>query len=152
MQLQPLDCDGARASVSAQLDGELPESEFDRVETHLLLCPACTAWAEEVRDVTRQLRGADLAIPVPGGFVLPRLRRRLAVTSAVALASAAAVVATMFLAAGRQNASLGSLVAPRLDTTYDVPAGVVYPPHPVLGSMTLGVSEPDVAAGRVRAI
>jgi len=95
------DCSRARESVSAQLDGELPELELDRLETHLLICPACTAWAEEVRDVTWRLRQAALEEPAQR-VVLPRLRRgALRVSSAVAVASAAAVVATMFVAPGQ---------------------------------------------------
>ena len=58
MQLQPIDCDLARESVSAQLDGELPAFELDRLETHLLLCPDCSAWADDVRDLTLRLREA----------------------------------------------------------------------------------------------
>jgi anti-sigma factor RsiW len=97
------DCARARESVSAQLDGELPELELDRLETHLLICPACTAWAEEVRDVTWRLRDAGLEEPTER-IVLPRLRRGAwRVSSAVAVASAAAVVATMFIAPGQQT-------------------------------------------------
>jgi anti-sigma factor RsiW len=97
------DCVRARESVSAQLDGELPELELDRLETHLLICPACTAWAEEVRDVTWRMREAGLEEPAER-IVLPRLRRGAwRVSSAVAVASAAAVVATMFVAPGQQT-------------------------------------------------
>ena len=106
MSLTTTDCARARESVSAQLDGELPELELDRLETHLLICPACTAWAEEARDVTWRLREAGLEEPA-GRFVLPRLRRGLRVSSAVAVASAAAVVATMFVAPG-QTGTLSS--------------------------------------------
>jgi len=96
------DCASARESVSAQLDGELSEPELDRLETHLRLCPACTAWAEEVRDFTLQLRDAGRETPVER-FLLPRLRRSWRVSSAVAVASAAAVVATMFFAPGQSR-------------------------------------------------
>lgn len=107
MSFSATDCARARESVSAQLDGELPEFELDRLETHLLICPACTVWAEEVRDVTWRLREAGLEKPVER-IVLPRLRRGAwRVGSAVAVASAAAVVATMFVAPGQQ-ASLSS--------------------------------------------
>ncbi len=106
MSFTTTDCARARESVSAQLDGELPELELDRLETHLLICPACTAWAEEARDVTWRLREASLEEPA-GRFVLPRLRRGLRVSSAVAVASAAAVVATMFVAPG-QTGTLSS--------------------------------------------
>jgi len=101
------DCARAREFVSAQLDGELPELELDRLETHLLICPSCAAWAEEVRDVTWRLRRAGLEEPAER-IVLPRLRRGAwRVSSAVAVASAAAVVATMFVAPG-QRTSLSS--------------------------------------------
>jgi anti-sigma factor RsiW len=100
VSFQATDCACARESISAQLDGELPERELDRLETHLRLCPACTAWAEEVRDVTLQLRKARLETPREP-FIRPRLRRSWRVGSAVAAASAAAVVATMFFAPGR---------------------------------------------------
>ncbi|HUJ55393.1 MAG TPA: zf-HC2 domain-containing protein [Gaiellaceae bacterium] len=102
MSYPATDCACARESISAQLDGELPERELDRLETHLRLCPACTAWAEEVWDVTRQLREAGLEAPRES-FTRPRLRRSWRVSSAVAVASAAAVVATMFFAPGRNS-------------------------------------------------
>jgi predicted anti-sigma-YlaC factor YlaD len=89
--------------VSAQLDGELPELEFDRVETHLLICPECSAWADQVRDLTAQLRATPLEEPVAGRFVLPRFGRSWRISSAVAVASAAAVVATMFLGSGQRG-------------------------------------------------
>ena len=100
MSFPAKDCACARESISAQLDGELPEAEFDRLETHLRICPACTTWAEEVRDFTLQLRDASLETPLER-FIVPRLRRSWRVGSAVALASAAAVVATMFFAPGQ---------------------------------------------------
>ena len=106
MSFPATDCARARESVSAQLDGELPEFELDRLETHLRICPACAAWAEEVRDFTLQLRQGAFEEPAHR-FALGRLRRAWRVSSAVAVASAAAVVATMFVAPGRQ-ASLSS--------------------------------------------
>jgi putative zinc finger protein len=102
VQLQPTDCARARESVSTQLDGELPEQELDRLETHLLLCPECSAWAQRVRDVTLQLRQSPLEAPAER-FVLPRLRRSWRVGSAVAVTSAAAVVATMFFAPAQRG-------------------------------------------------
>jgi predicted anti-sigma-YlaC factor YlaD len=100
------DCSRARESVSVQLDGELPELELDRLETHLRICPECSSWADQVRGVTQQLRAATLQVPAEC-FVLPQRSRRWAVSSAVALASAAAVVATMFVTPG-QHPSVGS--------------------------------------------
>lgn len=102
MSFPATDCACARESISAQLDGELAERELDRLETHLRVCPACAAWAEELRDVTRLLREASLETPLER-FTSPRLRRGWRVSSAVAIASAAAVVATMFFAPGRNS-------------------------------------------------
>ena len=102
MSFPATDCARARESVSAQLDGELPELELDRLETQLLICPACTTWA-----VTWRLREVVLEEPAER-IVLPRLRRGAwRVSSAVAVASAAAVVATVFVAPG-QTGSLSS--------------------------------------------
>jgi predicted anti-sigma-YlaC factor YlaD len=97
----PTDCDLARESVSLQLDGELPEQDFDRLETHLRFCPECSAWADQVGNATLWLRDAHLEVPA-GGSVVPRHGRRWRVGSALALASAAAVVAAMFVAPGQR--------------------------------------------------
>jgi anti-sigma factor RsiW len=84
-----------------QLDGELPEQDFDRVETHLRFCPECSAWAEQVQNTTLRLR--DSLVEVPAAALAPaRHGRRWRVGSAVALASAAAVVAAMFVAPGQR--------------------------------------------------
>ena len=103
----PTDCVRARESVSVQLDGELPEPGLDRLQTHLRFCPECSAWADQVRDVTLRLREASVEAPSSAGFVLPRHTRRWRVSSAVALASAAAVVAAMFVASGRHGTAVG---------------------------------------------
>ena len=102
MQLPETNCARARESLSAQLDGELPELEVDRLETHLLICPDCSEWAAQVRDVTSWLRATPHEEPA-ARFALPRLRRSWRVSSAVAVASAAAVVATMFVAPGQRT-------------------------------------------------
>jgi ferric-dicitrate binding protein FerR (iron transport regulator) len=91
------DCARARESVSVQLDGELSDFALDRLETHLRICPECSTWAEQVRDTTQRLREAGLEAPA-NRFMLPSHRRSWRVSSAVALTSAAAVVATMFFA------------------------------------------------------
>ena len=107
MSFPATDCARVRECLSAQLDGELSDLEPDRLDAHLLICPACAAWGEQVRDVTRCLRAAALEEPAER-IVLPRLRRGAwRVGSAVAVASAAAVVATMFVAQG-QRATLSS--------------------------------------------
>ncbi len=107
MSISPTDCVSAREYVSVQLDGELPELELDRLETHLRFCPDCSAWADQVQEVTHRLRGAELEVPAAAGsFAYRRRTRRLAVSSAVVLASAAAVVATMFVTPGGRSSSL----------------------------------------------
>ena len=112
MQLPETTCARARESLSAQLDGELPELDVDRLDAHLLVCPDCSAWAERVRGVTARLRETPLEEPA-GRFALPRLGRGWRVSSAVAVASAAAVVATLFVAPG-QHASLGQQSLPQV--------------------------------------
>ena len=92
----PTECVRARESVSAQLDGELSELETLRLELHLRECPACDAWALEVRDATGQLRQARLEVPsVP--IELPRRSRTgaLALVGAAAAMAAAAAVAVL---------------------------------------------------------
>jgi predicted anti-sigma-YlaC factor YlaD len=106
MSFLATDCARARESVSVQLDGELPEFDLDRLETHLRICPACAVWADEVREVTQQLRGAALEAPEER-FVLPRRTRGWRVSSALALTSAAAIVATMFFAPHSHRSAVG---------------------------------------------
>ena len=106
MQLPETHCARARESVSAQLDGELADQDLDRLEAHLLICPECSAWADQVRDATAHLRATALEEPMEQ-LVLRRRGRSWRVSSAVAVASAAAVVATMFVAPG-QRTSLGT--------------------------------------------
>ena len=88
MQLPETNCARARESVSAQLDGELPDLDLNRLEAHLLICPACSAWAEQVRDLTTRLRASSLEEPAER-FVLARRGRRRA-TGPVALVATAA--------------------------------------------------------------
>ena len=103
MSTSPTDCDLARESVSLQLDGELLEQDFDRLETHLRFCPACSAWSDQVREVTLQLRDSRVEVAA-GASALRRNGRRWRVGSAVALASAAAVIAAMFVTPGQRLA------------------------------------------------
>jgi predicted anti-sigma-YlaC factor YlaD len=124
VQLPETNCARARESVSAQLDNELPDSEFARLEAHLLVCPDCSAWAEQARAATAQLRATRLEEPVER-LVLPRRGRSWRVGSAVALVSAAAVVATMFVAPGHRT-SLGSEQSTPLVSGYVGVAGRHY--------------------------
>jgi hypothetical protein len=102
VQLPETHCARARESVSAQLDNELPDSELDRLEAHLLVCSDCSAWARQVRDLTARLRATSVEEPIER-LVLRGRRRSWRVSSAVAVASAAAVVATMFFAPGQHR-------------------------------------------------
>jgi hypothetical protein len=96
------ECARVRESISAQLDGELREHELDSLEMHVSVCPACSAWAEEVQDLTHRLREAQLAEPAIG-FALPRRRR----TRASAPAALVAAAAASFVAVLSASHSLG---------------------------------------------
>jgi predicted anti-sigma-YlaC factor YlaD len=124
VQLPETNCARARESVSAQLDGELADQDLDRLEAHLLICPDCSVWADQVRDATAHLRATTLEKPFER-LVLPRRGRSWRVSSAVAVASAAAVVATMFVAPG-QRTSLGSEQSTPLVSGYVGVAGRHY--------------------------
>jgi len=102
VQLPETVCARASESVSAQLDGELSAHELDHLENHLLICPECSAWAEQIRGLTPRLREATLEVPAER-FGLSRRRPSWRVGSAVAVTSAAALVATMFFVPGRQR-------------------------------------------------
>ncbi len=86
----PTECERARASVSAQLDGELSELETLRLDLHLRECPECAAWLHSVRATTDQLRQARLEVPSVS-LALPGRRPRR--TGTLALATAAAAMA-----------------------------------------------------------
>jgi len=88
------DCTLARESISAQLDGELPELDFARLSAHLRDCPACAYYARELAAITAGLRAAALEQP-ECPVVLRRPRRLLPVWAASA--AAVALVAASFL-------------------------------------------------------
>jgi anti-sigma factor RsiW len=91
----PTECVRARESVSAQLDGELSELDALRLEFHLRDCPACSAWALELREATDQLRRASLEVPSVSVALPGRSHRQtgvLALAAAGAAMAAAAVV------------------------------------------------------------
>ena len=95
MSIPATHCARARESISAQLDGELPEPESDRLELHLLLCPECSVWAEEVQDATHWVRETPWEEPAIG-FALPRrVRTRAAAPLALVAAAAASLVAVL---------------------------------------------------------
>ena len=104
MSFSTRECARVRESISAQLDGELPEHELDSLEMHVSVCPACSAWAEEVQGLTRRLRDAQPAEPAIA-FALPR-RRRTRASAPVALVAAAA--ASLVAVLGASHSLLGS--------------------------------------------
>ena len=104
MSFPAIDCARARESLSAQVDGELSVLEQDRLETHLLLCPACAPWAEQVQELTARLREARLEEPAER-FSLPQ-RRRTRETAPVALV--AAVAASLVAVLGASHSLLGT--------------------------------------------
>ena len=88
-------CARVRESISAQLDGELPEPESDRLELHLLVCPYCSAWADEVQGATHWLREAPWEEPAIGFAPPRRVRTRAAAPLALVAAAAASLVAVL---------------------------------------------------------
>ncbi len=139
------DCDRARESVSAELDGELPELERERLSAHLRACAGCAAWAANVEDAARRLREATLEVPA-GTITLPRRGRRWTVGPAVAISSAAALVASVAVAIGPQDASLSSqpaapsVVGSLVGSAHPMGASRVFTGHPVGLDNQLGIT------------
>lgn len=104
MSIPATHCARARESISAQLDGELPEPDADRLELHLLVCPDCSAWAEGVQDATHWLRETPWEAPEIG-FALPR---RLGTRAAAPLALVAAAAASLVAVLGFPQSLTGS--------------------------------------------
>jgi anti-sigma factor RsiW len=109
------DCDGVRGLISADLDGELPEFERGRLSAHLRICPECSVWAGQIENATRRLREAPLEVPA-ARIALPQRGRRWAVAPAVAVSSAAALVASLVVAIGPRQASVDSHPALSIDS------------------------------------
>jgi predicted anti-sigma-YlaC factor YlaD len=81
-----------RESLSAQLDGELPElEELASQRAHLRGCADCAAWAEDVKRATLWLREAPLEEPAIS-LARPRFRRARGTASVALVAAAAASV------------------------------------------------------------
>ena len=91
MSFSDKDCARARESISAQLDGELPELELEWQRAHLRICAECSAWADDVDSATEWLREAPWETPAIG-FARPRARRTRGTASAALVAAAAASV------------------------------------------------------------
>ena len=91
MSFPDKDCARARESISAQLDGELPELELEWQRGHLRICADCSAWADDVESATEWLREAPWETPAIG-FARPRVRRTKGTASAALVAAAAASI------------------------------------------------------------
>ena len=152
MSFSATECARVRESISAQLDGELREHELDSLEMHVSVCPACSAWAEEVQDLTHRLREAQLAEPAIG-FALPRRRRtRASAPVALVAAAAASLVAVLgashSLAPGSSQPIRSSDVSPQAGTPAVRGLEVQRLGLPSLPSR----SSADVPQGRFRAL
>ena len=65
----PQACERARAHASLALDCELSELERAWLRTHLAGCETCDAFVAGLREVTHELRQAEL--PEPSRTLLP---------------------------------------------------------------------------------
>jgi predicted anti-sigma-YlaC factor YlaD len=151
VQLPETNCARARESVSAQLDGELAEPELDRLENHLLVCPNCSAWAEQVRDLTAQLRATSLEEPAER-FVLAR-RGRTRATGPVALVAtaAASLVAVLGLSHSLTLGSSPSARSSNVSPQAGAPA-VITLENARLGLDSLAPRSPTGPLGRFHAL
>lgn len=108
MDISGTDCALARESISVDLDGELSELDLRRLDAHFRVCVDCSAWAEQVRATTTQLREAPVEAPAAFAFDLPRSGRTWRVGPALAIGgSAAALAATVVVALAGAHGSLG---------------------------------------------
>ena len=94
-------CDRTREWVALRLDGELSEFETAIMRSHLDRCAECTAFADDVAAIARELRSTPLDAPErPVVLELPRgLRlspRRLQLGAAAALVVVAAGVGSLY--------------------------------------------------------
>ena len=65
----PEDCERARAHASLALDCELSELERAWLRAHLADCESCESFVTGLREVTHELRAAEL--PEPSRTLLP---------------------------------------------------------------------------------
>jgi anti-sigma factor RsiW len=61
-------CEDAHIQLSAAADGELDAARAVMVHDHLETCPACRAYDEQQRVLSRTLRGALTSAEMPPGF------------------------------------------------------------------------------------
>jgi predicted anti-sigma-YlaC factor YlaD len=93
-----MDCDGARISISARVDGELDPTEGGHLDHHLISCPTCQRWESRVyalrRSVVMRQEGApaELADRVLAGLNVPIVGAGQWVRYALGVVAAAIVV------------------------------------------------------------
>jgi len=120
----PSDCQRARESVSAQLDGELSELGTARLSAHLRECEACTAYALEVSAIATRLRAAPLVRPGTG-VALPARRRRAGLQIAAAAAVAVAAASSLALGHALRSSSPPVRTATRVVTSPSLQQDIV---------------------------
>ena len=129
------DCARTRESISAQLDGELPELERWQ-RAHLRVCADCSAWAEDVESATLWLRAAPLEEPAVG-FARPRARRTRG-TAHVALVAAAA--ASLVAVLGSYHSLVSNQPARSSDPAAGERTGGQWPRGAAVGSRQPGAA------------
>jgi predicted anti-sigma-YlaC factor YlaD len=116
-------CDRFREQVSLSLDGELSQLEHRMLDAHLARCPSCSAFADDVRSFTDDLRAAPLERPLRP-IVVQRRRRiataRLQVGVAAAFALAALGLGTQLSTQGTSTRATHSDSVTRFPTQADL--------------------------------
>ena len=151
MQLPETNCARARESLSAQLDGELPELDLERLETHLLVCPDCSGWAEAVRDVTARLRATSLEEPAERFVLVRRGRRRATGPVALVATAAASLVAVLGVSHSLTLASSHPSRSSNVSPQAGAPA-VITPENARLGLDSLAPLSASGPLGRFHAL
>ncbi|GEM_PF-6993753 len=131
------ECELARQRVSLELDGELPPRAVAPLYRHLARCPACAAFAADVRRCSELLRTTPLEAPPP--FVLRG--RRVARRASTLVAGVASVAAAALVAVSTLSVSVSPYPGAR-----PVPFGFSPQGLPVIpgSDQTLGVQRPTV--------
>lgn len=116
-------CDRFREQVSLSLDGELSQLEHRMLDAHLLRCASCSAFADDVRSFTADLRAAPLERP-RRRIVVQRPRRiataRLQIGVAAAFALAALGLGTQLSTHGTSTRVTHSDSVTRFPTQADL--------------------------------
>jgi anti-sigma factor RsiW len=120
----PSDCQRARESVSAQLDGELSELGSARLSAHLRGCEACTAYALDLASIATRLRAAPLERPRTG-IALPARRRRAGLQIAAAAAVAVAAASSLALGHALRSSNPAAQTATQLVTSPSLQQDIV---------------------------